>query len=371
MALLMVRYGEIALKGRNLRTFTRQLRRNIRAALRKNGIAGEVREEDRRIYIQTDQPEAALPILQRVFGIVSVSQVVEVGRDVEAMKAEALRMAAQFGLGPQHTFRTEARRADKSFPLTSPEINQQVGGAVKEAFGPTVKLKGPADFILGIEVRRDRVLMFSEILAGPGGLPIPVSGRVVALMSGGIDSPVAAWTMLKRGCGVIPLHFTQGTVETEKMLENCEILAQYSYGWEMRPIVLSHAEVLEPTLRKLYQLGAGRWTCIFCKRLMLQEAVRIAKELDAQAVVMGEALGQVASQTLDNIEVISWGIEKPILRPLIGMDKTEITALARQIGTFEISTRESAPCRYLPAKPITRASLGKLKDLLAQLEQME
>jgi len=371
MSLLMARYGEIALKGKNQHMFTRQLRRNIRVALRENGLQGDVYEEDRRIYIRTDEPEKAIPHLQRVFGIVSLSTVVEVERDVEAMRAEALRMAAQFGLGPAHTYRTEARRADKTFPYPSPEINRIVGGAVKEATGAIVKLKGPADFIIGIEVRRDRVLMYGDIIPGPGGLPVPVSGRVVALISGGIDSPVAAWMMMKRGCGVIPLHFSQNSIETEKALRNCEVLARYSYGWKMRPIILSYEEAIGPTLRGLDDLDAGRWACLFCKRAMLWHAQRIAEEHHAQAIVIGDSIGQVASQTLDNIELISWGIQKPILRPLVGLDKVEITDLARRIGTFDISTQYAEPCAFLPAHPITRGTKEQFFRILEQLEDVK
>ena len=370
MGLILVRYGEIALKGKNRAAFVRQLRHNIRVALRENGLAGDVYEEGQRLYVETEQPELAIPHLQRVFGIVSVSPVVAVERSLEAMQDEALRMAARFGLSAEHSYRVDARRADKSFPLISPEINRLVGSVVQEATGAKVDLTGTPDLTIGIEVRRDRVLMYGEVMPGPGGLPLPTGGRAITLLSGGIDSPVAAWMMMKRGCGIIPLHFARSPADVEKVMEQCAVLARYAYGWHIKPIVLSHAEIIEPILMKLYELDAGRWACIFCKRAMLQKAVEIANTYHAQAIVTGDSLGQVASQTLDNLEVISYGIQKPILRPLIGMDKTEIMALARKIGTFEISVQVSASCPYLPPNPLTKGDVETLKELMEKLEAL-
>jgi tRNA uracil 4-sulfurtransferase len=367
MGLILVRYGEIALKGKNRPAFTKQLRRNIRSTLKSHEIAGDVHQEAQRIYVETDDPDAALHCLRRVFGIVSLSRVIETPLTIDAMREVALGMAGEFGLSATHTFKAESRRSDKSFPIISPEINRLVGGVVQEATGATVQLKGTPDFTIGIEVQKERALMYGDVVAGPGGLPIPMSGRVIALMSGGIDSPVAAWMMMKRGCGVIPLHFSQNPLDTAKALDNCEALAGHSQGWRMEPIVMSHAEVIEPILETLHRMGAGRWACVMCKRAMLQKAEEMAQIHDAQAIVMGDSLGQVASQTLDNLEVVSYGITKPILRPLVGMDKTEITALARQIGTFDVSTRTSTGCTYLPARPLTKGSLDELKRILAEL----
>jgi len=196
-----------------------------------------------------------------------------------------------------------------------------------------------------------------------------MEGRVVALISGGIDSPVAAWMMMKRGCQVIPLHFSQNEVETSKALDNIALLSQYSYGWALRPTILDHAELLGPTVAALREIHEARWNCVFCKRAMLLRACALADELHAHAVVMGDALGQVASQSLRNLEVISWGMPKPILRPLIGLDKTEIMAIARRIGTFDISTRQAESCCFVPSNPVTVGTLTKLKQVIARLDQ--
>ena len=368
MGLILVRYGEIALKGANRGDFVRRLRRNIRDCLKKNGIKAAVYVSGSRVFIETEETDAALEHVRRVFGIVSLSPVRKVSRDMEAMRESALRVARGWGLDQQRSFRVRARRADKSFPLTSPDIGRLVGGAVVEQTGARVDLTDAADLTIGVEVRADGVLIFGETIPGPGGLPLGSQGRVVALISGGIDSPVAAWMMMKRGCGVIPLHFKQSEVEAAKALDNCQVLGQYSYGWEIRPIVLDHRQEFGYICDRLTEIGAERWTCVMCKRTLLLRASQIADELGASGLVMGDSLGQVASQTLANLEAVSYKIPKPIFRPLIGLDKTEIVALGRRIGTFDVSTREAEGCAFLPDRPLTRAQMPKLVEILDRLD---
>lgn len=197
-----------------------------------------------------------------------------------------------------------------------------------------------------------------------------IEGRVVALISGGIDSPVAAWLMMKRGCTVIPVHFSQSETELQKALDNVALLSRYSYGWKLHPVILDHRATVEPVLTGLRALREERWGCLFCKRALLLRACEIAEEKGSQAIVMGDSLGQVASQTLANMATITQGIPKMILRPLVGMDKSEITSLARSIGTFDVSTRAHAPCPFLPSHPVTRATPDKFADLLGQLERV-
>ena len=362
-----MRYGEIALKGANRGEFVRRLRRNIRDCLKKNDLAGEVSISGSRLFVESEDPQGVLEHVKRVFGIVSLSPVRQVGRSIDAMREEALRLARSWGLDKDHSFRVRARRADKSFPHISPEIDRLVGEHIVRETGAKVDLSAGADLTIGAEVRVDGALVFGETVPGPGGLPLGSQGRVVALISGGIDSPVAAWMMMKRGCGVIPVHFRQSDVEAEKALDNCRVLGRYAYGWDIRPIVLDHAEEFGCVYRRLEEIGANRWTCVMCKRTLLRRASRIAEEMGASALVMGDSLGQVASQTLENLEAISYAIPKPIFRPLIGMDKTEIIAIARRIGTFDISTREAEACPFLPARPLTRASLPKLRGILDDL----
>ncbi|MEJ2732782.1 MAG: tRNA sulfurtransferase [Anaerolineae bacterium] len=312
MSLILLRYGEIGLKGKNRKFFFRKLRRNVRRCLQGHGIEGKVWQEGQRIYLQTDELESAVEAVQRVFGLVSLSPVYEVPANPEAIVQEGVMVAQRAGLDAGRTFRVRARRADKSFPLISPEIERQVGEAIVLATGARPDLSKEAQVEIGVEVQPGRALIFGETIAGPGGLPLGSQGRVVALLSSGIDSPVAAWLMMKRGCGVIPVHF-----------------------------------------------------------IILSKAAEIAEEMGASALVTGDSLGQVASQTLSNLEVISYGIPKPILRPLIGMDKTEIMDLARKIGTYDASIKSSHACPFLPDRPLTQARMEKLRELLAQMDEMD
>lgn len=371
MGLILLRFGEVALKGRNRSALIRLLRRNLRACLAENELEGQVVSVGQRIYVRTEQVEQALAPLSRVFGLTSLSPAVQAPREMEAIRAECVRQARAAGVEPGVTFRVRARRVDKTFPFTSLDINRLAGESIVEALQAPIDLSEEAAVTIGVEVTVEGALVFGRIIPAPGGLPLGMEGRVVALISGGIDSPVAAWMMMKRGCQVIPLHFSQNEVETSKALDNIALLSQYSYGWTLRPTILDHREVVGQTMRALHEIHEARWSCIFCKRAMLQRACELADELDAHAVVMGDSLGQVASQSLRNIEVISWGASKPILRPLIGLDKTEVMAIARRIGTFDISTREAESCCYVPSNPVTVGTLSKLKRVLAHLEERQ
>ncbi len=371
MGLLLLRYGELALKGHNRTIFVRLLRHNVRAALKAAGVPGRVRTEGARVLVETDAPEALEGPLSRVFGLTSLSTVTRVPREIEAIAEECVRQARIAGVGPAVSYRVQARRADKTFPLTSPEINRAAGEAIARALDGRIDLSKSANVTIGVEVRADGALIYGHVIPAPGGLPVGTEGRVVALLSGGIDSPVAAWMMMKRGCQVIPLHFQQNEVEAAKALDNVAQLSRYPSSWQLRPVVLDHVATIAPTVERLRAIGEERWSCVFCKRALIQRACQLADEMGAQAVVMGDSLGQVASQTLSNMEVISYGAPKLILRPLVGMDKQDVVALAQSIGTFDISIRDSAPCPFLPAHPITRGTVPKLLEIIARLEQLE
>ena len=371
VGLLLLRYGEIALKGQNRTYFFRKLRRNVRLCLKANGIPGEVWQEGQRVYVETEQVEEAIEAVRRVFGLVSLSPAHVVAADLDAVTEEAVAVALREGVNQDQSFRVKARRSDKSFPHISPEIERHVGEAIVERTGATVDLSRQADAEIGVEIQRGRALVYGQVIAGPGGMPLSSQGRVVALLSSGIDSPVAAWLMMKRGCGVIPVHFSISQAQTEQVQAIVEELNRHAYGWTLEPTILSHDEILGPTLSRLREMRAERWACLFCKRTLLAKAAEIAEERDASALVTGDSLGQVASQTLSNLEVISYGIEKPILRPLIGFDKTEIMAMARRIGTYDASTKKAHACPFLPDRPLTQASVEKLRGLLDQLERAE
>jgi thiamine biosynthesis protein ThiI len=374
MGLILIRYsGEIGIKGRNRYYFVKRLRRNLRDALRRHDIEGQVWSEGQRVYAEVEDSarDTALSAFTRVFGIASVSPVERVPSEMAAIRAQALALAERTGLDSSMSFRVQARRADKTFPHISPEVNRLVGSTIYEATHARVDLSDDADVTIGIEIRSQGTLIYGQVLPGQGGLPLGSQGRVFVLLSGGIDSPVAAWLMMRRGCGVIPLHFSQSEIEREKALANCQILESWSYGWQIKPLVLDQGELLKPAIEQLAEMGRERWTCVFCKRAMIAQAAQLALTYRVQALVMGDSLGQVASQTLANLAAISYGAELPILRPLIGYNKVEIMDLARQIGTFEVSTQDAASCSFLPSRPITSADLDELKEILSHMQETE
>lgn len=183
--------------------------------------------------------------------------------------------------------------------------------------------------------------------------------KAVALLSSGIDSPVAIYLMLRRGVEITPIHFRQDSIKEEKASEIVEILKRY--GKLSDPIIVNFSEEHVPAFEKLRELGKIKYTCVLCKWLMLRKACRIGHEIGASAIITGDSLGQVASQTLDNLMVVSTASDLPILRPLIGLDKEEIVRIAKEIGTFEISSRKEPPCPFTPKYPVVRASLGSSK----------
>jgi thiamine biosynthesis protein ThiI len=199
-------------------------------------------------------------------------------------------------------------------------------------------------------------------------MPVLTQGRVVVLLSGGIDSPVAAWMMMKRGCAIVPIHFYQSEVEKAKVLELIQVLQRYSAGYEIKPIFLPHDEVMGPLTERLREQRMARWTCILCKRAMLHRAAAIASEMGIQAVVTGDSLGQVASQTLENMAALSAGVDSLVLRPLIGHDKVDTVDLARRVGTFDVSTAYAGACPYLPPNVYTQATRDGLQEVVQALE---
>ncbi|WP_456422789.1 hypothetical protein [Thermococcus sp.] len=189
--------------------------------------------------------------------------------------------------------------------------------------------------------------------------------KAVALLSSGIDSPVAIYLMLRKGLDVIPVHFRQDSIKEEKVLELWEVLRKYGRLHELVTVDFSEEHV--PVFEKLRELGKERWTCILCKWLMIKKACRLGHEVGARAIVTGDSLGQVASQTLDNLTIISSASDLPVLRPLIGLDKEEIVRIAKRIGTFKISSREEPPCPFTPKYPLVRGSRGEFGRILERV----
>jgi thiamine biosynthesis protein ThiI len=353
MKSVVVHYQEIALKGNNRPWFIARLARNLREATRDLGVR-EVRVLMGRIEVLLDE-NADWSILRgrlsRVFGVANFAQAGRAPLDVDAI---AQAILGDLGERTPRTFRVSARRADKRFPLTSPQIEREVGGRIKEAKGWTVDLDDPELTIHVEALTTDAFYYFGKEL-GAGGMPVGVSGRVACLLSGGIDSPVAAWRLMRRGCRVLLVHFHSYPIlsraSQEKVRELARILARYQF--HSRLFLVPFGEIQQQVTLSV----APPLRVIIYRRLMMRIAEQIARESRAQALVTGEVVGQVASQTLENLASINRVVTMPVLRPLIGLDKDEITAEAQRLGTYEISIIPDQDCctLFTPRHPATKA----------------
>ena len=346
-------YQEIALKGQNRPWFIARLVRNLRDATRGLDVR-DVRVLMGRIEVvlggEADY-EAVRDRLSRVFGVGNFSRAGRVALDVDAIAAGILK-----DLGPENpaTFRVSAKRADKRFPLTSPQIEREVGGRIKEARGWTVDLDDPA-FTIHVETLTTEAFYSFGKEPGPGGLPVGSSGRVACLLSGGIDSPVAAWRMMRRGCRVLFVHFHSYPILSRASQEKARQLARTLTEFQFRTklYLVPFGEIQQRVVLAV----APPLRVVVYRRLMMRIAERIARANRAKALVTGEAVGQVASQTLENMATIGRVASLPVLRPLVGMDKEEIIAAAQRLGTYPTSIIPDQDCctLFTPRHPATKA----------------
>jgi thiamine biosynthesis protein ThiI len=365
MKSVVVHYQEIALKGRNRPWFVARLVRNLRDALSDLDVV-TVRALVGRIEIALGSDaewETIRERLSHVFGVGNFARAGRTGIDVDRIAREIL---ADLPEEDVPSFRVSARRADKSYPLTSPQIEREVGGRIKLARGWRVDLDNPA-LTIHVEMLTGEAFYFFGKERGAGGLPVGSSGRVACLLSGGIDSPVAAWRMMKRGCRVHFVHFHSYPIVSRASQEKARELARLLTTHQLRSRLclvpfgeLQQQVVLAvpPPLR-----------VVIYRRLMLRIAERIASIWRAKALVTGEVVGQVASQTIENLSVIGRVATMPVLRPLVGMDKQEIMTQAQSLGTYPISILPDEDCctLFTPRHPSTKARLVEVEDAEASL----
>jgi len=365
---ILIRYDEIGIKGKNRPDFVRRLVANLRRA---TGLSKEeVQIEWGRIYLHpSGDPQKLCDRLATVFGVKSCSVVLVVPPELERIQEAAIELARRAVARGARTFKIEARRSVRTFPLTSMEINQQVGRAVLRALPELrVDVRAP-DVTIEVEVRQEGVFLCSERIAGPGGLPVGVSGRALLLLSGGIDSPVAGWMLMKRGVAVDAVYFHSppyvGEKAKEKVLELGRVLARWRadaltvYVPRFTEIQVAVSRVAPPPV----------WTILF-RRFMHRVAERIAERYGYGALATGESLGQVASQTMENMACVDAVTRMLVLRPLLGLDKAEIVRLARAIGTYEVSILPYEDCCVLfaPRHPQTRARPERVEAIEARLD---
>ncbi len=361
MRCAILHYHELALKGRNRPFFEQRLVQHLRHLLRDLGVR-QVEALTGRVRVTLPESLPWEPVKERlalVFGVSHFALAQSVPLDVEAMKAAIGQAVQPLSF---NTFRVSTKRADKRFPLTSVELDRELGASLCRLTGKKVSLGRP-DLTVAVEVLSKDAYFSLQKEAGPGGLPVGISGKVACLISGGIDSPVAAYRMMKRGCKALFVHFHGRPYVTraseEKVREIVQLLTEYQLY--SRLYLVPFGEI-----QRQIVLGApAAFRIVLYRRMMVRIAEELARRERCWALVTGDSLGQVASQTPENLSVIEEAAQLPILRPLVGMDKIEITEQAQRIGTFETSIEPDQDCckLFVPPHPSTRTHQDHVRKI--------
>lgn len=354
---ILCRFGELFLKSGNRRRFEGTLHRNMRAAVAD--VAGaRVEPVHGRVLVHVPDEaaaEEAAERLQRVFGLVSLSIAVVTPPDLEAAGSAAVDLARRScAERAPADFKVEARRGDKRLPMTSIDIARQIGARIIQATGLPVNVHTPA-LTVGVELSADRAFVYAGELAAPGGLPVGVSGRALLLLSGGIDSPVAGWLAAKRGLALDAVYFHSppfiGQKSRDKVLELGRLLTRWQAVESVTIVGFTDVQ------KRLRDAGPAELAVVLYRRMMMRIADAVADIRGADALCTGENLGQVASQTIQNMTAIEAAARRVVLRPLVTYDKVETTALARRIGTYDTSVLPFEDCcsLFVPRHPATAA----------------
>ena len=368
--MILCKLGEVVLKGLNRRSFEDKLIGNLRRRTAKCG-SFRIYSKQSTIYVEPVNDEsnlaAAYAACKQVFGVIAVSRALPCEKDVQAI----IRTAKDY-LAPEFArakdFKVESKRADKTFPLTSIQLSQQVGGALHQAF-PTceVNVHDP-ELVVHIEIRDDAAYVHGPAEEGAGGLPIGMGGVAVSLLSGGIDSPVSSYMIAKRGVKLEMVHFFSPPYTSDEAKEKVLSLAKLLVPWcgRLTVQIVPFTEIQEEIRRN----SPEEFFTLIMRRFMMRISQRVADQVKAKALVTGENLGQVASQTMEALRVTEDVVDLPVLRPLIGMDKEEIVRLSRKIGTFDTSILPYEDCCtvFTPRHPRTKPNLDEVREAEAVLD---
>ena len=369
--IFIVRCGEVALKGMNKPYFERMLVERIKKLLKKfDGVS--VKRHEGLIFVRADEhldKKAIIREISKVFGVASISPAVECESTMEAIgKAAVDYMMTAIDERGVKTFKVEAKRADKTFPVKSPDIGRQIGAEVlKGCKVLKVDVHHP-DCLLFVDVRHDKSYIYQDKIAGFGGLPLGTNGKGMSLLSGGIDSPVATWMMAKRGMMIEAVHFHSYPYTSQRAQEKVEALASIvaTYCGRFR----MHVVNLLPIQEKIVENCPEEETTILVRRFMMRIAEQLALKTDCGMLITGENLGQVASQTAEALVVTDDAVKMPVMRPLIAMDKVDIMDKAQEIGTYETSIQPYEDCCtvFLPKHPVTKPKLERILQSESRLD---
>ncbi len=370
--IFIVRCGEVALKGMNKPYFERMLAERIRKLLKRKFDNFEVKRHEGLIFVRADkayEKEEIIKEISKVFGVASISPAVEAESNLDAIGEAAVaymqEIIEQKGI---RTFKVKAKRADKGFPVKSPEIGRIIGAKILIGCKVLKVDVNEPECLLFVDVRQDRSYIYQDKIAGFGGLPLGTNGKGMSLLSGGIDSPVATWMMAKRGMLIEAIHFHSYPYTSQRAQEKVEdlarIVATYCGRFKM------HVVNLLPIQEQIVQNCPEEETTILVRRFMMRIAEQVAKETGCGMLITGENLGQVASQTAEALTVTDASVQMPVMRPLIAMDKVDIMDKAREIGTYETSIQPYEDCCtvFLPKHPATKPKLDRILQSESKLD---
>ena len=353
---ILIRYGELSLKGKNRNVFIRQLRENIKKALKSfSSLEIESQHDRMYIYLKEEDPAKVADVLSRVFGISSFSFAVKVDSDIDAIVDACLQT---LDLEKEQTFKVAARRSDKNFPIISDQINRIVAGAILKNSHWKVDVHHP-DYKIVIEVHQNATYIMTDRMTGAGGYPVGVGGKAMVLLSGGIDSPVAAYLMMKRGVRIECIHFASPPYTSEnaqqKVLDLASMISAYQGDLLVHVVPFTNLQLA------IYQNADESYAITLMRRMMMRIAKGLAQKRKALALATGESIGQVASQTLESMVAINSVVDIPMIRPLVCMDKVEIIELSKKIGTYDTSILPYEDCCtiFTPKNPVTKPRVDR------------